>query len=364
MRKTNAIAALPAGTAVADQIAVASATGEPLKTIQVLPIGRIKSKRDGREWLIRDAAHAQEIVAASIASAAPADIPADYDHQIMFAAQPGVGGTAEASGWLTNLRVEGGFIVADPDWTDEAAAKITAKKYRYISPVFGFDGKTREISRVLNVALTNFPAITELAAVASADLEEPMDLKAIAKALGLSETATAAECATAASAAMVAIAAAKTSLTTLATAAGLTDADPTAEAIATAITAARAKGEPDPRAFVPMASFKELQAQVTTLQNTGADAAATTAVDAACTAGKITPAGRDHALKLFKASREDFAAFIGAQPAVIAPGAADTAAARANLDAPLTKEETAAARAIGITDEAFIASKKQLAGVR
>jgi phage I-like protein len=347
-------------TAAGEAIAAASATGEPVTRVQLLPIGQIVSKRDGRRWLVRDLAHAQEIVAATVATATPAEVPIDYDHQLVTATQEGgPGGTAKAAGWMRNFQADANGISAEVEWTAAADAALRAKEYRYISPFFGFSKASGEITRIFHAGLTNFPAITELAAVASAGTGDSMDLTALAAALGLPATATLEEIVAAATAARAAAAA---QLTALAAAAGVPAAT-TVEAVSTAIAAAKAASEPDPRAFVPMASFKELQGQVKQLLETGAASAAATAVDAACAAGKITPAGREHALKLYAADPAAFAEFVGSAPVVVKPGVADTAAASADLNAPLTAEEKAAASAIGISEEAFLASKKQLAGV-
>jgi phage I-like protein len=341
-------AALPLGTAIGERIAAASATGEPLKTIQVLPIGKIKSKRDGREWLIRDEAHAHRIVAASNAAAEPAQIPADYDHQLMFGAKDGVGGTAKASGWLSNLRVEGGFIVADPEWTDAATAMIKAKEYRYISPVFTFDGKTREIGRVLNVALTNFPAITELAAVASADASgDSMDLKALAACFGLAETATIEQI----------IAAANAQRAALATAAGL-PATATSEEIATAVAAAKAGGV-DPTKFAPISELQAVRAELKVLQDNSATAAATAAVDGAIAAGKVTPASREWAMSYATTSLEGFKAFLANAPVIGAVVTTATAKKPPETEAELTADQLAVCKATGVSPKAFLETLKE-----
>lgn len=342
-------AELPAGTAVGERIAAASATGEPLKTIQVLPIGRIKSKRDGREWLVRDEAHAQEIVAASIASADPAEIPADYDHQLMFGAKDGVGGTAKASGWLSNLRVEGGFIVADPQWTDTAAAMIKAREYRYISPVFTFDGKTREIGRVLNVALTNFPAITELAAVASGETTgDSMDLTKLAACFGLLATATIDEI----------LAAANAERGKLATAAGLA-ATATAEEIATAVTAAKATGV-DPTKFVPITELTAIRGQLKDLQDKQTVDSATAEVDAAVSAGKVTPGNKAWALDYATKDLAGFKAFVGNAPVVGAVTTTSTAAAKVpETVAELSAEQLAVCTAMGVSSKDFLETLKE-----
>jgi phage I-like protein len=313
--------------------------GEPKKRIQLFPMGTVTG-RDGRgPYRLDDLAHAQAVVAASLATAGSSQIPIDYDHQIPFGVKDGVAGNAPASGWITGMEATPEGIFADVEWTDAASAKIKAKEYRYISPYFGFEQSTGRLKRILNAALLNFANFTELAAVASADPQRnDMDLKALAKALGLAEDST---------------------LEQITAAAAMLKA--TADTAAERIAAAAAQAV-DPKAFVPMEVFTELQGKVKALQDSGEEAKATAAVDAAVKAGKITPATRGYALSLFKADAEAFAAFVAGAPVVLDPKVVDTTGARQNLDGPLTPEERAAAAAVGLTEEAFLASKKQLAG--
>jgi len=339
IRSTTSASAV---AAIGEAVAAASAEGEPLKHIRLLPMGKITSTRDGRSWNLRDLAHAQAVVDASKATAGATDIPIDYDHQLVFGQGEGKGGQAPASGWMKTLVAKPDGIWADVEWTDAAEAKLRAKEYRYFSPYFAFNGSTKDVTRILHGGLTNYPAITELAAVASATDPngDTMDLTRLAAALGLAATATMDEIVAAATKAL-----------------GLKDGASVEELTA----AASGRAEPDPKAFVPMASFKELQGQVRQLQETESTAAATAAVDAAIVAGKVTPAGRDHALKLYKADPSAFADFVGSAPAVIKPGGSQTAAAAGvDPDAPLSAEEKAAASAVGVSEEAFKKSRMQI----
>ncbi|MGI8839756.1 MAG: phage protease [Caulobacteraceae bacterium] len=337
---------LPNTASCAHSADVAASDGAPKEYIQLFPMGVVRG-RDGRgPYRLDDPAHAQRVIDASLASAGSAEIAIDYDHQMVFGAKDGVGGAAPAAGWIKSLDTKPDGVWARVEWTDAAAAKIKAREYRYISPFFSFDKATGALTRIWNAGLVNHPNFTELAAVAAAQLDTPeMDLKAVANALGLAETATIEK--------MTAAAAARKAAN---------DAKP-AE-IEAAAAAAKAQVEPDPKAFVPMAVYTELQARVNAIEETGAEAKATAAVDAAVKGGKITPAGRDHALKLYRADPVAFADFVGAAPVVLSGEAMDTAAARANLDSPLTTEEKAAASAIGVSEEAYLASKKQLLGAR
>lgn len=325
VNKRSALLSQPL-TAVAAFSADVGGEGEPKTVFRVAPMGEVVG-RDGRTFLLKDLAHAQRVVDASLATAGATDIPIDYDHQIPFGLKDGVAANAPASGWVKGLEARADGIWATVEWTNAAAAKIRDKEYRYISPYFGFEKASGAMTRIFNLGLLNFPNFTELAAVAAAQEEsETMDLKAVAAALGLDETAS-------------------------------------VEEITAAAATLKGAAKPDPTKFVPIAAFSELQGQVRSMLDKDVENKATAAVDAAVLAGKITPAGREHALDMYRASPEAFAAFVGSAPVVLDPARVDVTAARNSTDAGiLTAEEKAAASAVGITEEAFLASKKQLMG--
>ena len=340
----------PASPAVGNAIAVASATGEPVKRIQLLPMGVIKSKRDGRQWRVRDAAHAQQIVDATMATADPAEIPIDYDHQLQFATGEGKGGTAVASGWMRNFTVEADGIYADVEWTEAAQAKLKAREYRYISPVFSHSTATGDVTRILHAGLTNYPAITELAAVASADSSgDSMDLTKLAACFGLPAAATIDEI----------IAAATAQRTALAAAAGL-KAEATTEEIATAVAAAKA-GAVDPTKFAPILRFPQASnARLKALEDQQATSAASAAVDGAVAAGKVTPANRDWAMSYASKDLAGFNTFVGNAPVVSAATAETrTGAKPAETEADLTPEQKAVCAATGTSEADFLKTLKE-----
>jgi len=80
---------------------------------------------------------------------------------------------AIAAGWIRQVALENGEPFGDVEWTANAAAKIRAGEFRYLSPVFEFDVPDRVSGetvpcRLHSVALTNKPFLTELPAVANA----------------------------------------------------------------------------------------------------------------------------------------------------------------------------------------------------
>ncbi len=320
-----------------------AAEGAAPDWVQLLPFGEIVA-RDGRRWSLPKA-KAAAVIAASLAIAASADLPFDYDHQSDLAAVAGVGGTAPASGWIKELQARDDGIWARVEWTARAAALIAAKEYRYASPVFNHT-KAGEVTAIRRAALTNTPAL-DLAAVASElNPGDNMDLTKIAAALGLGAAATEDEI-LAAIAAMAAPAAACADLAKVRTALKLPDtADGTA--ICTAIAG---MGE-------PLTALASLQAEVNTLKATAATDKATADVDAAIKAGKLTPAARDHWISLASTNRAQFDSIVGVLPTIVAPGVDPTV----KIDPAtltLTEDQVALCSQNGWDQAAYLATLKE-----
>jgi phage I-like protein len=83
------------------------------------------------------------------------DMVIDYEHQTLTGAE------APAAGWIKELDPRQDGLWARVEWTPNAYDRIMNREYRYISPVIELD-KARYFTRLLNVALTNYPAINEL----------------------------------------------------------------------------------------------------------------------------------------------------------------------------------------------------------
>lgn len=81
----------------------------------------------------------------------------DYDHRSHFSAAKG--GSQIAAGWVEKLVIISGKIWAHIEWTERARQLINAKEYRYISPEFWVQGATREIVKIVALALVNRPAL-------------------------------------------------------------------------------------------------------------------------------------------------------------------------------------------------------------
>ncbi|AJP73163.1 phage protease [Sphingomonas hengshuiensis] len=334
--------------ACADQTLV-GADGAPATRVKLLPIGRIEM-RDGRgPYTIRDQAHAAAIVAATQQWLGGADFSFDYDHQMLHAVKPGVGGTAPASGWCaaSALTAEADGIYANAiDWTPAADAKLRAREYRYLSPLFFADAKNGNVLRLKNAALVNIGAI-DLPAIAAGHSgeDDTMDLTALAALLGLG-----------ADAGVEQIAAAigelkKTSTSSIAVAAGLAD-TASVEEIAAAITTLKTNAV-DPAKFVPIEQVSGLTQQLSVLTADRAERE----VAAACAEGKLAPAMKAWGLSLFQKDEQAFRDFVSAAPVIVAAGSVLGNRKPTEKATTLTADEIAACEMTGMSHADFLAAK-------
>lgn len=154
--------------------------------IKILPLGRVHSQKgdfnvdDESFELIRKQFKDRKL-----------DLVIDYEHQTLSDVQ------APAGGWIKELYKGEDAIIAKVEWTPKAAEYLKNKEYRYLSPVVLVRKRDQKATAIHSVALTNTPAIDGMfALVNSLDIEDIseggniMDLKELAKALGLPETAT------------------------------------------------------------------------------------------------------------------------------------------------------------------------------
>ncbi|EQB32037.1 phage protease [Sphingobium ummariense] len=329
--------------------------GAPARRVKLLPIGTIEM-RDGRgPYLLRDRAHAEQVVAATRKWLGGADFNWDYNHQILQA-----GSEAPASGWTRKeeLTVEEDGIYATVDWTEAATARIVAKEYRYISPLFAAKRGTGEVLYLKNSALTNVGAI-DLPGLIAAGLsgeDDDMSYALIAAALGLAASATEQECVAAAST-LKAKADATPATSAIAIAAGLAG-DASVEDIAASVSTLKA-AQVDPAKFVPVEQVAAVNSRLATLEGERAEREVAAAIEG----GKLVPALKDWGLNLFKTNEQGWRDFIGAAPVVVAAGAAlgGNGQGGGNADT-LTAEEVAACAALGMSQEAFLAEKKAQTG--
>lgn len=341
-----ASADLAADFLIASAVEVHAADGRVKTEFKLLPIGTF-TLRDGRgPFVIRDLAHAQQVVRDSLIYAGAQDLFIDYDHQLIFSAIAGVGGRAPAAGWIKGLEARADGIWVKPvEWTAAARQELEDRVYRYISPLFRAT-KDGLVTVLINAGLVNQPAIDGLGAIAASQnpKEKPMDLTALAASLGLPATATLEQC-IAASTALSGQAA------TLRTTLGL---DATGDLIAAATTLKAAKPAAGEGEIVVSASiFNEMTARLGVLE--GVNIAAS--VDAAIVAGKLTPAQRDWATKLGTKNPDDLASYLAVAVPVAAATNLNGGGAVVDPANGLTADELVAASTAGLTPEEFIAAK-------
>ena len=173
----------------ADHIEVRDGVPEEIK---ILPLGRVESKKG--TFLVDDLS--AEMILREFKDR-KLDLVVDYEHQTMLNVQ------APAGGWIRELRKGEDAIIAKVEWTDKAAEYLKNKEYRYLSPVVKIR-KDGRVTAIHSVALTNVPAINGMFAMCADNdgtldelfneeiekEDEDMDLKEIAKLLGLPEDAT------------------------------------------------------------------------------------------------------------------------------------------------------------------------------
>lgn len=121
------------------------------KTIRILPMGHVSSLKgdfivDQQSYdLMRNAFKKRGL-----------DIVVDYEHQTLENVQ------APAGGWIKDLGIEDGAIVAKVEWTPKAEEYLKNKEYRYLSPVVLTRKRDQRAVVLHSVALTNTPAIDNM----------------------------------------------------------------------------------------------------------------------------------------------------------------------------------------------------------
>lgn len=106
------------------------------------------------------------------------DLPIDFEHQTLGGTYASPNGQAPAAGWIKNIAAEPGIgLMADIEWTADAARMLADKQYRYLSPVAIIRKSDRRVVGIHSAALTNKPAIRGMSAIVNRDtLHEPDDV--------------------------------------------------------------------------------------------------------------------------------------------------------------------------------------------
>lgn len=304
-----------------------------------IPAGEFQA-RDGRpkecgSWVMTEE-DGRRIVAELAAQSDCSVI--DYEHATLLARSTGA--KAPAAGWFKKAEWrDDGLWLVDVDWTACASDEIASKAYRYISPVFNYDPKTGRVLKVFHAALVNhagLDGLTDLAAMAAEvfDTATPTEtphmeelLEQLRWMLNMPVGATQEDI-----------------LAQLQKIADQIKADPAVAAngfdLTKFMTDSREQiaalsaqvGTVDPEKFAPIEVVADLRnanaalsAQIADLSSGGATAALNAVIEGALSDGKLTPAMESWARDLGTKNLASLKAFIETAPAVVKPGASQTA---------------------------------------
>ena len=269
------------------------------------------------------------------------ELPIDYEHASLgarYAATPSEAG--KAAGWLTPVVRDGELWASAVTWTRDAAAKIQAREYRYMSPVLSV-GDGGLIQAVHGCALTNNPATKGLSPLIASRTETPhqeVKMKTLLAALSLPAEATEAE-------AVTALAGFQSSHSELLSAVG---AKSKAEALGT-LMALRDKA----------ARLDSVEVELSALRASGAKAAKAAKLSDAVKALKVAPAQVE---ALSRLDDETLDAYLAATAPMIS--------ARPPKELPpselvsLSVEDLTMAAVMGIQPAALAAHKARLGGIK
>jgi phage I-like protein len=311
---------------------------KPPEWIKILPVGQV-NLGDNRppfftelESLVNAAEYWQE---------RNIDMVIDYEHQTM------TGTEAPAAGWIKELDAREDGLWARVDWTPNAYDRIMNREYRYISPVIELDDK-RNFTGLLNVALTNYPAINDL---------NPLTLKKetvkendrvrgkLLEILNLKTETREGEI-------LNVVKHGRQAVEFLEDLGELLGVKPNASEIKGAVLALKAS--PD--------VIVRLQGEVDQLCAERISDKAEKALELALRAGKITPAMKDWALEYAKNDPSGFEVYVAKAPKIVPVG--DNLSGYQGKDdsgETLTLEDKKMAALMGISEEIFLESKIDLA---
>lgn len=163
------------------------AEGAPPTEFQLFKAGKNKTLKGTFAYTPRS-----QKACAEFAAEVDRPLVIDYEHASLTADQARSPKDAgEAAGFFRVDPRPDGLWATDVEWVGDGAALLTSKKFRFFSPVVLFDPKSREITGVINAALTNNPATNgQKYLVASATASEEKNMKVLAALLKLSTDAT------------------------------------------------------------------------------------------------------------------------------------------------------------------------------
>lgn|GEM_PF-3348239 len=143
---------LPGGLIALHLSVALDASGGPPREIKLFGLGRTKTQKGDVVYN----AHAREVVKLAAETDGRDLLPTDIAHGMLNPFSPPQS-HASVAWWRLDAR-EDGVYASDIDWTPEGAELLASRKFRFFSPAVSIDQKTRELTGVVNFALTNIPA--------------------------------------------------------------------------------------------------------------------------------------------------------------------------------------------------------------
>ena len=324
--------------------------------IQLLPYGKFRAT-DGRPtdveaWYVTDT-NGADVVALANNQRNP--LPIDYEHQIIHSLKNGK--EAPSAGWMEYFYFTPQGIFADVRWTDKAADYIKNGEYRYISAVFAYD-TDGYVRKIFHAALTNTPALDgmeEAMVAASVNLlqeDNPMDKKLLAALCALfALKADASEADITEKVTALSAAKGDSPVDVLDVYAKLAEKEQSVAALSTQV------GNPDPAKFVPVDQVVALQADFNALKSSVEADKKEALITAALSQGKLAPALKDWAQSL---SVEALSAYLEKAPAMAAlSGEPQAKGDPEPTVAALSAAESAAAKALGLSEKDYMATYKE-----
>lgn len=321
------------------------------KWLRLLPLGQVELV-DGRPHFDVDPESLAEMVKAFAARGT--DLVIDYEHQSLKGVQ------APAAGWIKDLETREDGLWALVEWTDQAQEYLSRREYRYFSPVLRLDPATRRPQELMNMALTNVPAIRgidPLVAKWGGEAQEPHNLSDapgleackerdglmtdLKSTLGLPPEA--GESALWQEAAEI--------FRDLAQHLGLPE-EATASQLKGSLLALKDGSD----------QVMALQEELTALKDRLAEETAMRTVEEAMLAGKVSPAQKSWALTYCRQDPESFKTYVEKSPKIVPIGERLNLGEEGNReDRGLTPEELALCRSMNLTPEAYFQAKAKMA---
>lgn len=296
--------------------------GDVPDRIRVIPAGTTVGV-DGRVFTLSDPA-----AVVSAFWALGRDLPIDVEHSTHIKGPAGE--PAPAVGWIKDLMVEDGGVVAKVAWNVAGRALVADQAYRFYSPAFTHDAAGR-VMALRSLGLTNEPNFSALPAL---NRETTMDRAKLIALFGLATAATDAEI---------------------------------EAAISTSIALNRQGAKPDPALYVPKVDLDTAlnraiaaETRVKAIEDAATEAEAVALVDGAVKDGKVAPASRDHYLTLCRSGQmATVKTMLATLPKLGAAQESKTEGDPAK-DKPGTLDEAqlAVCRRLGLKPESYLAAGK------